>query len=294
MAVGQWATVADPQVGGASPAPTDECCHWARHLTHLAPQCLFFLYILKHFKEVVASSEEFLHLSREELCLIVDKDQLNVKEESVVFEAVLRWVAHTPQERNEHLAEHLANLLTKLRLALVHPDYFTQRILSNDLLQNNGKCTAIVTKTMKLILNSQNRGSNATRLARPRTNPTNRIEVYNNRANSWVEFDGNHTWQELVPMCSKRCYVSVALLDGLIYAIGGYDGEVRLETVERYFLETNQWTMVTPMNEKSNFGIEVVDEKLYVVGGNNGFTTIIRCVECFDVKTGVWSEVGDK
>uniref|UniRef100_A0A3B4ATF3 BTB domain-containing protein n=1 Tax=Periophthalmus magnuspinnatus TaxID=409849 RepID=A0A3B4ATF3_9GOBI len=60
-----------------------------------------FLYILKHFKEVVSSSKHFLHLSGEDLCSIINEDQLNVKEESTVFEAVHRWVTHASQERNK-------------------------------------------------------------------------------------------------------------------------------------------------------------------------------------------------
>jgi len=51
-------------------------------------------------------------------------------------------------------------------------------------------------------------------------------------------------------MYERRCYVSVAVLDGLIYAIGGFDGHQRLKTVERYDPNTNQWTMMRPMNER--------------------------------------------
>lgn len=45
-----------------------------------------------------------------------------------------------------------------------------------------------------------------------------------------------------------RCYVSVGILDNLIYAMGGYDGQHRQNTVERYNPKTNQWSMVVPMH----------------------------------------------
>ncbi len=51
-------------------------------------------------------------------------------------------------------------------------------------------------------------------------------------------------------MYERRCYVSVAVLDGLIYAIGGFSGYGRLKTVERYDTNTNQWTLMAPMNER--------------------------------------------
>ena len=45
-----------------------------------------------------------------------------------------------------------------------------------------------------------------------------------------------------------RCYVSVAILDNQIYAMGGYDGHHRQNTVERYNPRSNQWSMVEPMH----------------------------------------------
>ena len=40
-------------------------------------------------------------------------------------------------------------------------------------------------------------------------------------------------WREVAPMNSRRCYVSVAVLGGYIYAMGGFDGHTRLRSVER-------------------------------------------------------------
>lgn len=62
------------------------------------------LYTLNHFEEVAAISEEFLQLSVEELVKIIESDQLNVKKEKMVFEAMLRWIAHSPEERREYIA----------------------------------------------------------------------------------------------------------------------------------------------------------------------------------------------
>ncbi|EEC14549.1 conserved hypothetical protein [Ixodes scapularis] len=46
-----------------------------------------------------------------------------------------------------------------------------------------------------------------------------------------------------------RCYVSVAVLHGSLYAMGGYDGERRTATTERYDPAENQWTLVADMHE---------------------------------------------
>lgn len=41
---------------------------------------------------------------------------------------------------------------------------------------------------------------------------------------------------------------------------------------------------------RSNFGIAVIDDRVFVVGGYNGFSTMIK-VECFDGETSMWSDV---
>ena len=45
-----------------------------------------------------------------------------------------------------------------------------------------------------------------------------------------------------------RCYVSVSVLEGAIYAMGGFDGHVRQNTAERYTPKNNQWSLIAPMN----------------------------------------------
>lgn len=58
-----------------------------------------FLYILHHFEEVGALSLEFLQLSVQQLSDLIENDELNVKQESTVFEAILRWINYSPVER---------------------------------------------------------------------------------------------------------------------------------------------------------------------------------------------------
>lgn len=50
------------------------------------------------------------------------------------------------------------------------------------------------------------------------------------------------------PMHYKRLAVGVAVVNRLLYAIGGYDGLERLKCVECYHPENNEWTMIAPLN----------------------------------------------
>lgn len=41
-------------------------------------------------------------------------------------------------------------------------------------------------------------------------------------------------WRCVAPMSKRRCGVGVAVLDNLLYAVGGHDGQSYLNSVERY------------------------------------------------------------
>lgn len=60
-------------------------------------------------------------------------------------------------------------------------------------------------------------------------------------------------WEKCRPMTTARSRVGVAVVNGLLYAIGGYDGQLRLSTVEVYNPETDTWTRVGSMNSKRRY-----------------------------------------
>lgn len=69
-------------------------------------------------------------------------------------------------------------------------------------------------------------------------------------------------------MYYPRCYVSVAVLRGKIYALGGYNGRNRMNSAERYDPERNQWELITPMQrQRSDASASTVNDKIYIVGG---------------------------
>ncbi|XP_078572261.1 kelch repeat and BTB domain-containing protein 2-like isoform X4 [Branchiostoma floridae x Branchiostoma japonicum] len=82
--------------------------------------------IHKHFVEV-ASSKEFCSLSVNQLTEIISHDELDVEEETTVWEAVVRWVQHSREDRLHHLPSILPhirfNLLTSDNMATIleHP-----------------------------------------------------------------------------------------------------------------------------------------------------------------------------
>lgn len=65
-----------------------------------------------------------------------------------------------------------------------------------------------------------------------------------------------------------------------VYAVGGYDGQSRLSSVECYDSFSNRWTEVAPMKEAvSSPAVASCAGKLYVIGGGPDDNTCSDKVE---------------
>lgn len=112
-------------------------------------------------------------------------------------------------------------------------------------------------------------------------------------------------------MHSKRLGVGVAVVNRLLYAIGGFDGVNRLATVECYHPENNAWTSLPSMAigrsgaGKSNFsgrgdflltfhclGVAALNQYIYVVGGFDGQAQL-SSVERYDTEQQIWEMVAE-
>lgn len=64
-------------------------------------------------------------------------------------------------------------------------------------------------------------------------------------------------WTMVRSMHYRRLGVGIAVVDRLMYAIGGFDGKDRLQTCECYHPENNEWTLIPPMKTgRSGAGLE--------------------------------------
>lgn len=80
----------------------------------------------------------------------------------------------------------------------------------------------------------------------------------------------------------------VAILDGQLYALGGYDGTQHLSTVECYSPCTDQWVSAADMRSKRCYvGAILLSERLYAIGGYDGMT-LLDSIECYDAGTDEW------
>jgi hypothetical protein len=78
------------------------------------------------------------------------------------------------------------------------------------------------------------------------------------------------SWVSKAPMHVARSGLGVAVVDGKIYAISGWDSNYSSKgTNEMYDIATDSWIMKASMpTPRSNFGIAVYQNKIYCIGGS--------------------------
>jgi hypothetical protein len=113
--------------------------------------------------------------------------------------------------------------------------------------------------------------------------PLTTLEAYDPVAN---------TWTEKAPMPTARFNLGVAVVNGILYAMGGTNGcPCSLATVEAYDPTTDTWTTKASMpTAHSVFGTAVVNGILYVVGGtSNNSGDFLQTVEAYNPVTDTWT-----
>uniref|UniRef100_A0A7N8X2V7 Kelch-like protein 10 n=1 Tax=Mastacembelus armatus TaxID=205130 RepID=A0A7N8X2V7_9TELE len=257
-------------------------------------QCKAYSYIIDHFEEVV-SCEEFQQLSVEELSDILDRDDLNVKKESTVYEAVVHWITHIPEERERHITL----LLSKVRLALTSIEYIKINVLSADLVKNNRDSLMVAHTAIQTIFhimtNSPSLSGLCNPIRRPRLpnaillaiggwsggDPTNGIEAYDVRADRWINVTNN--------LERPRAYHGAAFLNGYVYCIGGFDRVEHFNSVRRLDLRTHTWDEVAPMyNRRCYVSVTVLNGCIYAMGGYDGHARL-NTAERYTPEINQWS-----
>ncbi|XP_075417933.1 kelch-like protein 10 [Tenrec ecaudatus] len=254
-----------------------------------------YMFILHNFEEMVKVSAEFLELSVTELKDIIEKDELNVKQEDAVFEAILKWISHDPQNRKQHISV----LLPKVRLALMHAEYFMNNVKMNDYVKDSEECKPVIINALKamydLNMNGPSNSDFTNPLTRPRLpyailfaiggwsggSPTNAIEAYDARADRWV----NVTCEEESP----RAYHGAAYLKGYVYIIGGFDSVDYFNSVKRFDPVRKTWHQVAPMHSRRCYvSVTVLSNFIYAMGGFDGYVRL-NTAERYEPETNQWT-----
>nr|XP_014340896.1 PREDICTED: kelch-like protein 18 [Latimeria chalumnae] len=233
-------------------------------------------FIQQHFVEV-SMSEEFLALPFEEVLELVARDELNVKAEeqgpqwaSFSFQSLIVGWPQSPWGNSTRSVALRRSGVREFETQ-VGPEDLVDEAKDYHLMperrphlpafKTRPRCCTSIAGLIYAVGGLNSAGDSL-----------NVVEVFDPIANRW---------ETCQPMTTARSRVGVAVVNGLLYAIGGYDGQSRLSTVEVYNPEIDSWTKVASMNSKrSAMGTVVLDGQIYVCGGYDGSSSL-NSVECY-------------
>ncbi|VUZ49889.1 unnamed protein product [Hymenolepis diminuta] len=258
----------------------------------------------QHCGEVLEHGEEFLSLTKEQLISLISNDHIRVSEEQV-FEAALRWMRHDIATRGT--PEVAAEVCGHVRFGLLPRDYLVKLSQSEDFLRSNPWCKDFLLEAMGFLLLpwEQRRRNITSERTRPRSigvpktlivlggqapKAIRSVECYDFNNDTWTTASksGGGAISDLP---ARRCRCGVAVVGGLIYVIGGFNGALRVRSVDIYDPVRRSWrTGPSLERRRSTLGVAVLDGVIYAIGGFDG-THGFASVEALDPWSGTWKSV---
>uniref|UniRef100_A0A8C5GTB4 Kelch like family member 10 n=1 Tax=Gouania willdenowi TaxID=441366 RepID=A0A8C5GTB4_GOUWI len=255
-----------------------------------------FHFICENFEEV-SLCEEFLQLAEQELADILGQDDLTVTQEITVYQSVLRWINHMPEERQGAIS----TLLPKVRLGLMDKSYITDNVLNNDVVKTNPESHLLVSDTLKVMsqpsLLCSESGINNTLFFRRLPNAvllmfrifSKTIEAFDYRTNSWITV---HTHPSLENPMTHLLFYSTVFLGRCFYIVGGgLSWTNPSNRVWRFNLVTHTWQEMSPMQEpRALMSVTELKGCIYAMGGyRDDDGTLLRTAERYQPNINQWT-----
>ncbi|XP_064454928.1 kelch-like protein 10 [Ornithodoros turicata] len=222
-------------------------------------------FVCEHFIEVIFQSEELMYMSYEFLYSLLSSDYLNVVDESTVLMAIIKWVEFNTEDR-VRFAPHL---FLCVRIGLCNPEPVEKVVSLHPWMAQFEDCrNALLRLTESQPWRWRPRAPNEvifTVGGWAETRATSVMEIYDNRADRWhicVDDD-----------IAPRAYHGLVVLKGLVYMIGGFDGELCFNTVQCYDPQKHVWEERSCMNmPRCYVSAAAVGGYIYAAGGFTGQT----------------------
>ncbi|XP_025096132.1 kelch-like protein 10 [Pomacea canaliculata] len=254
-------------------------------------------FLLQNFQTVHTTSNEFLQLDIEEVSEVLESDQLNVRNEELVFDAVCRWIDFDRERRKGHIAR----LLKTIRLGLLTTQFFVEKVKSHPYVRESEPAKPIVIETLKFLydldMDDKKEVDMNNPIARPRVpyevlfviggwsggSPTNMVETYDTRADRWVVCEN--------PDSGPRAYHGTVAVGFKIYVIGGFDGVEYFNNCRVFDPVLKVWQEAAPMHAKRCYvSVALLNDFIYAMGGFDGHVRQ-NSVERYNPATNQWSLV---
>ena len=126
-----------------------------------------------------------------------------------------------------------------------------------------------------------------------RQNPGTGILIFLMLNVGWItNIQAQNGWQRMPDMPTSRAVFKSVLHDGKIYAIGGLKSihPPYGITTEVYDTQTGEWSVMASMeNPCSGLSVEILNNKIYVIGGVYSTKQQYTVIQEYDIETDTWS-----
>ena len=287
-------------------------------------------FVFANFTSVV-EHEDFLNLTLKEVEEWILSDEIRVRGEEDVFQAVVKWA----EKRGSGDREKFFDLFRHVRLIYLSRNYVLNEIFPHPLVTNDKACTAFVLDAVKDVSS----GSEECFFAQAPRNCLKTTEdclvvsadtkslCYVPYENKWYQmadkakssfhsasayhgkvyinnkpgadyaierFDpAVNSWAPLMSYSGEMLHFSAAVVyfQGSLYVIGGQKGGEVANCVHKYNADTNLWQEVAPMNVSRYSLRAVADKETIYAIGGRADNQMLDVVERFDSKMNSWCRV---
>ena len=241
-------------------------------------------FIYANFTRVV-EHEDFLNLTINEVEEWISSDEIRVRGEEDVFEAIVKWV----EQKGSGEREKFFELFRHVRLIYLSRNYVLNDILPHPLITNEKACTAFVLDTIKHV----SCGSEECFFAQAPRNCLKTAEdclVVSGVTKTLCYVAHEDKWYQMADKAKSRYLYSASAYHGKLYINHGTGVDY---AIERFDPAVNSWAPLTSYSgEMSHYFAAVVYFQgfLYVIGGKqNG--EVANCVHKYSPDTNLWQEV---
>lgn len=239
-------------------------------------------FIQQTFRDVV-QGEEFLLLPSSEVNNLLSDDFIVISSEEQVFEALLKWINHDLDGRKFDFP----SMLKKVRLSQLKQEYFDETVATFSLVEEIPEAHEIVSAArnqLSGLTGSQETDTTSTgssieipeSWSHPRRCLRSLEVVVTVGGGALCNFydEKDDTWVPLSPPVTRHC-PGMATLENNIFIVGGSKEWKRYNRCERYEPESNEWSLIAPMEiGRSNIGLVALNGLLYAIGGYDGHAVV--------------------
>ncbi|CAN9511786.1 unnamed protein product [Ophioblennius macclurei] len=269
-------------------------------------------FLRQHFVQV-CQNEEILELEAHQLGKLLASDDLNVTREETILDVVLRWVKHTTMMDGELRYRHLPELLRKVRLPLINPDYLQEALKRNTALLADAECLEMVNEALQVAAMHPSAAPRKLKL-RYGMETTDLLLCIGNDGGGIRSRYGNYAERSFcyAPSTGRTYYISSPRYgEALGYVCAGIvtekndimvAGEASARRMARqkdmkteifrYKVEAQgSWERITSAEYRDSYALGTLGDTLYLLGGQmklkNQFL-ITNCVERWSLHGGPW------